>query len=220
MARRHLARRDIQAALDTELRGWRLVRVRRHLVECAVCRAALEAARTTQALAAGMLDALPRPVDLEESWARFAVRLGLEASRARRPRAVGWYVLGAGSGIAAAAAVVLVVSAPRSRPRPTLDLAPPEKAPSADDRRFVSRLHGLLAAGEAHMIEDRCCADRDGEGPPDDGAVLIQMRHSATPIVVMYEDRDSSGSLTAGDIVRLVSRGAIPPPRTAPAGRS
>ncbi len=168
---------------------------------------------------AGMLDALPRPMDLEESWARFAVRSDGRALRSRGTRSVRWYVVGAGSGVAAAAALALLAG-PASRPRRALDLAPPEKAPTADDRRFVSRLHGMLAEGEAYLIEDQCCADRDGEGPPDDGAVLIRMRHSSTPVVVMYEDRDASGSLTAGDIVRLVSRGEAQVPRPLPAGRS
>lgn len=219
MARRHLARRDIQALLDGELHGWRRLRLRHHVAGCDRCRDALEAASASDALAAGMLDTLPRPMDLDESWERLTVRSGGRALRPRGPRGVPWYVVGAGSGLAATA-VLALVAAPGSPPRRALDLSPPEKAPTADDRRFVSRLHGLLADGEAQLIEDRCCADRDGEGPADDGAVLIQVRRSPTPIVVMYEDRDGSGSLTAGDIVRLVSRGEAPVPRPAPAGRS
>lgn len=219
MPRQHLARRDIQALLDAELRGWRLLRARRHLAVCPACRDAVAVTRNDTALCTALLDAMPRPVDLDESWARFAVRSGGQALEGARPRQARWYLAGVGSGIAAVVALLLLAKAPAPASR-HLDLVPAEKAPTADDRRFVSRLHGLLAQGDAYLIEDRCCDDRDGEGPADDGAVLIRMRESPTPVVVMYEDRDGSGSLTPGDIVRLVSRGAAPPATPGRQGQS
>lgn len=207
--RPHLARRDIQATLDAELRGWRGIRVRKHLASCAACRDAVALACAESTWSSELLDALPRPLDLDESWARLAVRSAGQSLERTSLRRAAWYVAGVGSGIAAAVVALLFAGRPASEAN--LTLAPPEKAPTASDHLFVRRLHGLLAEGEAYLIQDQCCADRDGEGPPDDGTVLIGMRHSQVPIVVMYEDRDGSGSLTPGDIVRLVSRGAAPP---------
>lgn len=213
--RQHLARRDIQAVQDGELRGWRGVWVRGHLASCEACRRAVTMSQAQARWSSELLGALPRPVDLEESWARLAVRTG-GAPLGRTPvRRVAWYVAGVGSGVAAAIALLLLAGRPDASRDAFLTLEPGEKVPTASDRLFVRRLHGLLADGEAYLIEDSCCADRDGEGPADDGTVLIGMRRSPIPIVVMYEDRDGSGSLTPGDIVRLVSRGSAPdrPPR-------
>ena len=50
---------------------------------------------------------------------------------------------------------------------------------------------------------DRCCYDLDGGGRPDDGVILLAERDSRVRRLRVYEDRDRSGALSSGDVVRL-----------------
>jgi hypothetical protein len=56
---------------------------------------------------------------------------------------------------------------------------------------------------------DRCCFDLDGGDRPDDGVILVAERGSRVHRLLLYEDRDKSGTYTAGDLVRL-DRGELP----------
>ena len=53
------------------------------------------------------------------------------------------------------------------------------------------------------ILVDRCCYDLDGGGRPDDGVSLLAERDSRIRRLRVYEDRDRSGALSSGDVVRL-----------------
>lgn len=74
----------------------------------------------------------------------------------------------------------------------------------------------MLVAGAAlalrapgSVVVDRCCYDLDGGGEADDGVVVFAERDAKVHQLRIYEDLDGSGSLTAGDLVRL-DRGESP----------
>jgi len=50
---------------------------------------------------------------------------------------------------------------------------------------------------------DHCCYDLDGGGSTDDGVLVVTRGGQAVRRIAVYEDRDSSRSLTAGDVVRF-----------------
>jgi hypothetical protein len=56
---------------------------------------------------------------------------------------------------------------------------------------------------------DRCCFDLDGGGDADDGVRVVARRNAAVHRLQVYEDRDGSRALSAGDFVRL-DRGGAP----------
>ena len=56
---------------------------------------------------------------------------------------------------------------------------------------------------------DRCCFDLDGGGDADDGVRVVAERDAAVHRLQVYEDRDGSHALSAGDFVRL-DRGGAP----------
>lgn len=73
-----------------------------------------------------------------------------------------------------------------------------------------------LAAGTAlalrrppTVLVDRCCYDLDGGGQADDGVILVAERDSRVHRLRLYEDRDRSGTFSAGDAVRF-DRGGQP----------
>ena len=77
-----------------------------------------------------------------------------------------------------------------------------------------------LAVGAAVMTHraspitvDRCCYDLDGGGAADDGVRIVAERDALVHRLQLYEDRDGSRGLTAGDLVRL-DRGSAPAMRT------
>ena len=55
---------------------------------------------------------------------------------------------------------------------------------------------------------DRCCYDLDGGGAADDGIRVVAHRDAEVQRLWIYEDRDRSGGLTPGDVVRLERGGA------------
>lgn len=61
---------------------------------------------------------------------------------------------------------------------------------------------GPLAGGAAVTV-DRCCYDLDGGGEADDGVLILAERDARVHRLRVYEDLDSSGSYTPGDLVRL-----------------
>jgi hypothetical protein len=56
---------------------------------------------------------------------------------------------------------------------------------------------------------DRCCFDLDGGGDADDGVRVVAERDAAVHRLQVYEDRDGSRALSAGDVIRL-DRGGAP----------
>jgi hypothetical protein len=67
----------------------------------------------------------------------------------------------------------------------------------------------LLLRAHPEVVVDRCCYDLDGGGAADDGVTLVAERDARVHRLRVYEDRDRSGSFTAGDVVRL-DRGDAP----------
>jgi len=83
-------------------------------------------------------------------------------------------------------------------------------SPSPRDRAFAQSLAMLEARGIAHRVSDVCCADRDGEGPADDGVLTVQLKGSRSPVVILYEDTERAGRFEPGDVVLIVSRPESP----------
>jgi hypothetical protein len=69
---------------------------------------------------------------------------------------------------------------------------------------------GLPGLGRrAEVTVDRCCYDLDGGGAADDGVRIVARRDADVRRLMVYEDTDGSGGLTAADVVRL-ERGGEP----------
>jgi hypothetical protein len=97
--------------------------------------------------------------------------------------------------------------------------------PSGSGRRELSRhlataAAAVLTAGGALLFAnfaslihanavtvDRCCYDLDGGGVADDGVLIAAERNARVHRLRVYEDLDSSGSYTPGDLVRLDRQG-------------
>ena len=71
----------------------------------------------------------------------------------------------------------------------------------------------LAVRGGTSVVIDRCCYDLDGGGDADDGVRVTAERDAAVHRLQVYEDRDGSRGLSAGDAVRL-DRGGAPSMRT------
>ncbi len=61
-----------------------------------------------------------------------------------------------------------------------------------------------MPAGAVAM--DHCCLDYDAGGPSDDGILLVGVPPDRVLLATLYEDRDSSGGVSAADLVRYVLR--------------
>jgi hypothetical protein len=61
----------------------------------------------------------------------------------------------------------------------------------------------LLHGSPKPVLVDRCCYDLDGGGRADDGVSLVAERDARIHRLRVYEDRDRSGALSSGDVVRL-----------------
>lgn len=59
------------------------------------------------------------------------------------------------------------------------------------------------------LTVDRCCQDLDGGGGADDGVLVVTGQGDAVARLAVYEDRDGSRSLTAGDSIRFMRTGAL-----------
>jgi hypothetical protein len=68
---------------------------------------------------------------------------------------------------------------------------------------------GLILRHPADVVVDRCCYDLDGGGDRDDGVLVRAQRDATVHRLQVYEDRDRSGTFSAGDLVRL-DRGTDP----------
>lgn len=56
---------------------------------------------------------------------------------------------------------------------------------------------------------DRCCQDLDGGGDSDDGLLVVTHNGQTVKRLAIYEDRDGSRSLTAGDAIRFQRAGRL-----------
>jgi hypothetical protein len=56
---------------------------------------------------------------------------------------------------------------------------------------------------------DRCCQDLDGGGLPDDGLLVVADASDQVERLMVYEDRDLSGSFSTGDSLRFARRGSL-----------
>lgn len=186
--RAHLAEGELQALLDGELRGARMLAVRAHLLRCAACRARTDAARDTSALVDALLRRATPKVDSGSAWERLVVRSGGRA--AKKQRGLAHWVSAAAVVLATTALVAtLVRGAPRSG--------------------AVADAFALVREAQAHpaksLLRDACCSDHDGGDRPDDGLLTLSSVGEKVTVVIVYEDVDKSGTFTHGDIVRYVS---------------
>jgi hypothetical protein len=219
MPTQHLAGRELQAFLDGELPLWRHIRARIHLAGCERCLHRLGQFDMDRDATGALLETLEIEPDLTEAWSRFVLLSGGRATAGRAwSGRTGWYAAGLATGVAAAAAALLGLGLPaRARShdvRAILELPGAGKVQTAADRALIERIQAQLKRGEVRLLDNRCCSDRDGEGPADDGMAVLATDHPGPSIVILYEDADRSGGLSSGDIIRLVSRGPQRPPAT------
>jgi Putative zinc-finger len=214
--RRHRADWQVRAWLDGELPPWRRLALRLHLSRCERCRTRTAEIEAERRLLSHLLVTREPPLDVGEAWVRFQVRSGHASRRPTGGRQL------AGALLVAGLALVTLPLLPRRsgwsadvewllHPTPVK-----AKTSSTGDTLFVERLLRLEAAGRVHILEDACCEDRDGEGPADDGLAIVRVAGRDATLAVLYEDLDDSGALTAGDLIRLVSRMADRGPKALP----
>jgi hypothetical protein len=219
--RRHLSAGALEALRDGEGPGWARLLARGHLLVCAECRQRREAGRAESErvavlLKVAMLPAGDRWPDLSDAWERFVIRSGVGAAVAGRRLFTGRLatrnVIG---GALIAAGLVAVGIAIDRAPRADLvtrmyslsaqDRITP-KGPSSRDVEFARSIATLEATGKLRRLSDVCCADRDGEGPADDGVLTVRLAGSRSPVVILYEDTQRARTFKSGDAVLMVSR--------------
>jgi hypothetical protein len=149
--------------------------------------------------------------DTGDAWERLVIRSGAAARTGRR-RIRARHVMGAA--IIAAGVVGIGIAIDRA-PRTDLvtrmyslsaqdRIAP--KGPTRRDVDFARSIAALEATGKLQRLSDVCCADRDGEGPADDGVLTVRLAGSRSPVVILYEDTQRAGTFKPGDAVLMVSR--------------
>jgi hypothetical protein len=226
--RRHLSADALQALRDGESGLWSRAWARYHLAMCVGCRADHAAAqaesdRVAELLGSVMQEPGRRWPDPGDAWERFVVRSGA-GSRFARQRLAARGAIGAA---VAALAVVVMVMAINRFPRSDLvtrmyslsaqdRIAP--KVPTTRDVELARSIASLEARGKLERLSDVCCADRDGEGPADDGVLTVRLAGSRSPVVILYEDTQRTGTFKPGDAVLMVSRPGLSAEEL-PAGR-
>ncbi len=61
-----------------------------------------------------------------------------------------------------------------------------------------------LLLGPAHLLTvDRCCQDLDGDGPADDGLLVVSDGGEGVRSLSIYEDQNHNGHYTPGDPIRF-----------------
>lgn len=184
----------LRAYLDGELASHARLRALWHLRHCRACRAALEEQRALGRRTAALLAQGERDVDVGEGWQRFLalsagarvlrqVRPGV-VSRLAPPRLVASLLLA--GGLAAGLVVAKSWRQGGTAPPPVGFGAAAESATTA-------------------LVRDTCCWDLDGGGRGDDGVFTRSRAGEVVECVVLYDDVDRSGRLTASDVIRYVS---------------
>jgi hypothetical protein len=207
---RHLNAASLQALRDGDGALYLRLYARVHLLRCEKCaaRAAAEreAADRTARLLALDLPHSPTP----DAWQKVLDRPGALASGPARSR-IRW----ATSAVLIAAGLAIVATWVGRRGHPDLvaqmyqlssqDRYVPRRA-APRDVDFARSVTSLEAQGALRRISDVCCADRDGEGPADDGVLTVSLAGSRSPVVILYEDTQRRGHFDPGDAVLKVSR--------------
>lgn|GEM_PF-500977 len=214
--KRHPSAGALEALRDREGPIGSRLATRVHLWRCPSCAARATAAREAAERAGALLAAPARITgvawpDTEDAWARVMVRSGGSvASITARTRRIGMV----GAVTVAAAGLVVAVSLQRWSASDlvtrmyrlsTQDVDTP-KRPSRRDVDFGRSVVALEASGRVERLSDVCCADRDGEGPADDGVLTLRLAGSRSPVVILYEDNEHRGRFQPGDVVLNVSR--------------
>jgi anti-sigma factor RsiW len=209
----HLDDGALQALYDGEASLRERMRARRHLRMCARCAERSVAHRAMTARVTALLDT-GRGVspDTNDAWQRLMVRGG---ARPRARTSLGG-VGGAGGALLAAVVAGLAIfvhgasgsNLVSTMYRMSAQSHSVRKGASRDDIAFARSLATLEAKGQLHRVSDVCCADRDGEGPPDDGVLTVTLSGSRSPVVILYEDTQRVGRFQPGDVVLFVSRRA------------
>ncbi len=182
----HCTMEELLALRANEGSAW----ARRHLEECAACRAELEALYQRVA----QLKALPPLGPARDRWP--VVRAGVVAERARRRRRlVGW-----GGGLAAAAVVaLLMVLRPfRAEPAYAAELAQAKRQSASLETTLQrydpdSRVESGRAAALAALLEDQIAAldaelaRRDGAGPAG-GPDVVQLWQNRVDLMQQLVD--------------------------------
>ena len=186
--RTHPSEGVLQALLDHELPAPRAILVHAHVLRCDTCRARVAATRETAALVDELLRRSTPPVDRDSAWERLAVRSGgraesLRGGRARWPAAVAL-------ALATAALTVFLV---RGNSR------------SISGQDAFALVREAQTHPAASLLRDACCSDHDGGDRDDDGLLTVSSVGEKVTVVIVYEDKDRSGTFTRGDIVRYVS---------------
>lgn len=204
-------------------------RLAMHLLRCARCRLLQQQYSAERTTVSAVLAGAEESPDLAAAWTRIQVRAG----RSSVPRA-GWSWRSAGVGALAAAVMWLVAgsvlrapeAAMSSRvvgassvtdsaemPLPALRrvqqlVAGRETAfaPSSDEQPLVAAALLSLRRGAGAEVRNVCCGDHDAGGPRDDGLLTLSRPGEDVATVVIYEDRDASGDLSPGDLIRFVSQ--------------
>lgn len=206
--RPHPAKRWLAAFAEGSAPWLRNVQVRLHLMHCVACRDRVDGHRRDAIAVRLLLGGATTGIDVNEALGRVLVRAG----RAKpRPAPRLWPVWTAG--VLAAGVLLVSTQAMNGEDRWNDDLrwlmnpdSTEGKEVKLDDRQFVRRLFELEKKGAVTVVTDRCCDDRDGEGPADDGLMFLTLTEEDAGLAVIYEDLDQSSSLTSGDLIRLVSR--------------
>ncbi len=64
-------------------------------------------------------------------------------------------------------------------------------------------MRSLLFRPASLLTVDRCCQDLDGEGPADDGLLVVSDRGEGVRSLSIYEDQNHSGQYSPGDPIRF-----------------
>jgi len=216
--RTHPSAGALEALIDGEGPISARLRTRIHCWRCPSCAARAAVARHDVARVASLLATPATPAaewpDTADAWERVLVRSGRrDAGLANRRRPV----VVAATVLAAAVALVVAVSIDRwstgdlvtTMYRLSASDRDAPKRPTRRDVDFGRSVAALEASGQARQLSDVCCADRDGEGPADDGVLTLRITGSRSPVVILYEDNAHRGRFLPGDVVLNVSRPGV-----------
>lgn len=214
---RHPSDGRLRAWLDGQLGIARGLGVRAHVARCVGCRARAERIREAGRRAEAWLETLSVPVDTQEAWARWRVRTAGRPWPRRLPAP-------ALAGAVAAALVAVVagtlwwggldglddldgfaVQRPEAE-SPDLTSGLPRLAVEPGREAGEGLLRWLAAWNGARVARDVCCVDLDGGGLADDGLYTLSGPDEQVAMVILYEDRDGRGALSATSVVRYVGR--------------
>jgi hypothetical protein len=209
--RRHLRAGTLQGLADGELPFIERARVRLHLWWCGSCAARCREIEHAGQAARDLLTLDEQRLDVSDAWARFVVASGQRALRPGAGLRAGWAPARA---LLVAAACGLAMVADWSPPVSLVtrmyrlasqDRVAPKMA-TPHDKDFARSLLALESEGALRRVSDVCCADRDGEGPADDGVLTVELAGSRSPVVILYEDTKRAGRFESGDVILMVSR--------------